>query len=395
MYNYATYSCQFIQQPNRPFALDAVVGSMEGNFIRPKFSFIGNPSPNHLTQNKQNQKTNTAIADAPACFAQNPDVSLVCFAIHAQTDSLFKSKTCLTIKNKAMKMQSFFTLVCVLSLSGVQAQVGIGTDNPSSKAVLHLESSDKGLIIPKMTTAQMSAMSLSPVPENGTMVYNTDSNEIYTYYNSLWYSSTPFRKVLWSGTGSKPQIEAAGKHLAVKSVSGNGSVPLGAIMMWSGTTAPAGWALCDGTTVSGYKTPDLRSRFVVGYNPSNAENNDPGNLSTGGTSATTDTKSTDLVTLSVANLPSHNHSYSGSTDWGGSHTHNVNHAMGDVSASWTGNSYWPTHPSHRNNGSWTKVTEAAGYHSHLFNGSTDHTGSATPIDVRPAYYTIAFIMRVQ
>jgi microcystin-dependent protein len=198
---------------------------------------------------------------------------------------------------------------------------------------------------------------------------------------------------LWGGTGSKPQIEAAGKHLAVKSVSGNGSVPLGAIMMWSGTTAPAGWALCDGTTVSGYKTPDLRSRFVVGYNPSNAENNDPGNLSTGGTSATTDSKSTDLVTLSVANLPSHNHSYSGSTDWGGSHTHTVithnttsigNNADsgGDISAA----DNWQIQ---------TQTSSNAGYHSHLFNGSTDHTGSATPIDVRPAYYTIAFIMRVQ
>ena len=90
MYNYATYSCQCIQQANRPFAFDTVVGSMEGNFIRPKFSFIGNPSPNHLTQNKQNQKTNNAIAAAPAyCFAQNPDVSPVYFILYTATSSVF------------------------------------------------------------------------------------------------------------------------------------------------------------------------------------------------------------------------------------------------------------------------------------------------------------------
>ena len=37
-------------------------------------------------------------------------------------------------------------------------------------------------------------------------------------------------------------------------------VPRGAIMMWAGTTAPTGWAICDGTQ----GTPDLRGRFVMG-----------------------------------------------------------------------------------------------------------------------------------
>lgn len=40
------------------------------------------------------------------------------------------------------------------------------------------------------------------------------------------------------------------------------SVPIGAILMWSGSIAsiPSGYALCDGTN----GTPDLRDRFVVG-----------------------------------------------------------------------------------------------------------------------------------
>ena len=37
-------------------------------------------------------------------------------------------------------------------------------------------------------------------------------------------------------------------------------VPKGAIMMWAGTTAPAGWAICDGTQ----GTPDLQGRFILG-----------------------------------------------------------------------------------------------------------------------------------
>lgn len=40
-----------------------------------------------------------------------------------------------------------------------------------------------------------------------------------------------------------------------------GNVPVGGIVMWSGTiaTIPAGWHLCDGTN----GTPDLRNRFIV------------------------------------------------------------------------------------------------------------------------------------
>lgn len=42
----------------------------------------------------------------------------------------------------------------------------------------------------------------------------------------------------------------------------NGIIPVGGIIMWSGTiaTIPANWALCDGTN----STPDLRDKFIVG-----------------------------------------------------------------------------------------------------------------------------------
>ncbi len=41
-----------------------------------------------------------------------------------------------------------------------------------------------------------------------------------------------------------------------------GAVPAGTIALWSGAVSaiPAGWALCDGGSV----TPDLRGRFVAG-----------------------------------------------------------------------------------------------------------------------------------
>jgi hypothetical protein len=43
-------------------------------------------------------------------------------------------------------------------------------------------------------------------------------------------------------------------------------VPAGAVILWYGSiaTIPLGWALCNGQTINGYTTPDLRDRFVVG-----------------------------------------------------------------------------------------------------------------------------------
>jgi len=44
------------------------------------------------------------------------------------------------------------------------------------------------------------------------------------------------------------------------------AMPIGAIVSWSGSveSLPQNWAPCDGRTVNGIKTPDLRGRFLRG-----------------------------------------------------------------------------------------------------------------------------------
>jgi microcystin-dependent protein len=73
------------------------------------------------------------------------------------------------------------------------------------------------------------------------------------------------------GTASSTSLEVRGGAkigtvATAGSWVGGGAAPVGAIVMWSGTSVdrPDGWALCDGSVVNGYKTPDLRGRFIVG-----------------------------------------------------------------------------------------------------------------------------------
>ena len=71
------------------------------------------------------------------------------------------------------------------------------------------------------------------------------------------------------------------------------SLPVGLIMMWSGSVAsiPAGWALCDGQN----GTPDLTDRFVIGAG---------GDLAPGATGGS----STHTHTATAADAGSHQHS---------------------------------------------------------------------------------------
>jgi hypothetical protein len=56
------------------------------------------------------------------------------------------------------------------------------------------------------------------------------------------------------------------------------SIPIGGIIMWSGTIAaiPTNWGLCNGGIHNGITTPDLRNRFIVCANQETATYGDQG-----------------------------------------------------------------------------------------------------------------------
>ena len=64
-----------------------------------------------------------------------------------------------------------------------------------------------------------------------------------------------------SNVSIKGQV-VSNSSITASSFIGNGIIPIGGIIMWSGAimSIPSGWSLCDGNN----GTPDLRSRFIVG-----------------------------------------------------------------------------------------------------------------------------------
>ncbi len=151
------------------------------------------------------------------------------------------------------------------------------------------------------------------------------------------------------------------------STTGGGIVPIGGIIMWSGTTAPLGWALCDGKakTKDGKPVPDLSGRFVLaagqGTNELNGTNlitRVVGNL---GGSAT--------HTLTIDEMPSHYHT-------------NTVQNIGYIAAYDTSDT--------------DEVVAApgnkSGHGAHHFMTSTN--GSNVAHSIMPPYYVLAFIIRL-
>lgn len=69
----------------------------------------------------------------------------------------------------------YLSILAVLSLTVLHAQVGINITNPDASAALDIVSTDKGLLIPRMTTAQKLAVTN---PATSLLVYDTTLRQI-------------------------------------------------------------------------------------------------------------------------------------------------------------------------------------------------------------------------
>ncbi len=285
----------------------------------------------------------------------------------------------------------------------------------------------KGLLIPSMSTLNRKELTNAAF---GLLVFDTDKSMFYFYDNNGGtYDAKYWRALNPWGLNSNTADQSSAKQsvdldpnnvsdVLIKSnnvtIQGSGSVvldttgvitstsninsskgkiqeygkdlvPQGVIVMWSGTTIPAGWALCDGQQYtkndgSFVTTPDLRERFIVGAGGDNSSVTGSAYAigANGGSNSSAHTHSIDPPNQTISGG---DHQHTGTTS-GPSGTY-------DPAVSWT------THNVASDNHTHTFTTNSGeGGHSHTLDISAFTSGGTSNSENRPPYYALAFIMKL-
>ena len=174
----------------------------------------------------------------------------------------------------------------------------------------------------------------------------------------------------------------------------------GMILMYTGSSAPSGWAICNGQN----GTPDLRDRFIVGAGSAYSVNNTGGSADAILVSHTHNLQNhVHGVNLTTGNQSAnHNHTFSGSNTHNHSYTfleRNVAHGGGSsafsrtTTSATTGNATITISGNTGNN---------SGNHNHAVSGNTgtpstnttDTLGESATNKNLPPYYALMFIMKL-
>jgi microcystin-dependent protein len=130
------------------------------------------------------------------------------------------------------------------------------------------------------------------------------------------------------------------------------------------------WHVCNGETVNGHATPDLRDRFVVGAGGSYAAG------SKGGAAT---------HTHGYSDVPSHTHTMESA----GAHAHGVYY-------NGSGTSRWEidTARTSKSQGPSADVTNTAGAHTHTINATGEASPETDSTSSLPPYVALVWVMKV-
>jgi hypothetical protein len=143
----------------------------------------------------------------------------------------------------------------VLGSAFAQIKLGDNPGNLNPNALLELESSNKGLLLPRMTTAQAATMS---APPDGMMIFNTDSTCICVRRSGVWRSlCAEGNGSPWSTTGNS-NTNPNNNFLGTKD---NQS------LVFKTNNAEVMRLLTNGNIGIGTTTPTNKLHIVAGTNP--------------------------------------------------------------------------------------------------------------------------------
>jgi hypothetical protein len=210
---------------------------------------------------------------------------------------------------------------------------------------------------------------------NDTLTFNIDRTKLRAPASSPYIQGD----ITFEGTGGT----RVSQNLQTITVDSD-PFPIGGIIMWSGSinALPAKWALCNGATVNGVVTPDLRDRFVIGAGQLYGVNATGGSkdaiLVSHNHTGTTSIESQSHTHSGTTGNESQSHTHSGTTgDNRVGHTHSGSTGGQSANHNHTGNT--TSAGSHNHGGNTTNVTpnhqhnfntnSAGGNHTHSYNDS--------------------------
>ena len=168
----------------------------------------------------------------------------------------------------------------------------------------------------------------------------------------------------------------------------NSFVPVGGIIMWSGTVAAAealtNWAICDGDN----GTPDLRDRFVLGV----------GSSSNPSTASQGDDAGSNSIQLTEGQMPQHNHDFNdpghghGITDPG--HFHTTLDGVGRANYAEPRNVGVGSDGNVNNTGNTDTKTTGITINGNTTGITIQPKGNGDSIDIRSKYLALCYIMRI-
>ena len=224
--------------------------------------------------------------------------------------------------------------------------IGLTVDSDAAE----IEPRQKILSVPKAFCAADSVAARGDLAVSSNLVVSAAADTGATSANSLTVANgMECDGKLMSGT-----MSVCGDVSVEGAIAGNGVIPIGGIVVWRGasTDIPDGWALCDGLTYNGRKTPDLSNRFILGVSGKYKVGNQGG---------------AETVKLTVSQMPSHRHEYK--------------FKGADFVLAWSDDNIFYDSTDH--------------YPKHGNPRYTESEGGAKAHENRPPYWALCYIMRVK